>query len=82
MRSTLAAIANAEAVPAPATSTPLVGLGAGEAARRHLSQEDVLQIVRAEIAERMAVAAEYERLGRIDAADRLRAEAAALEHLL
>ncbi|HET7339264.1 MAG TPA: GatB/YqeY domain-containing protein [Candidatus Dormibacteraeota bacterium] len=82
LKSALAAIANAEAVPAPHSSVPRVGLGAGEAARRHLSEDDVLQIIRNEIAERRSAGTEYERLGRTDAAGRLRAEADALEHVL
>lgn len=82
LKSTLAAIANAEAVDAPVTSTPRLGLGAGEAPRRALSEDEAVQIIRAEIAERASAAKEYERLGQTEAAGRLRAQAAALEQLI
>lgn len=90
LRSALAAIDNAEAVDAPPARTaggsPIAGavqgLGAGEAPRRHLSDADIAEIVRAEVAQRQAAAAEYDRLGRGETSTRLRAEAAALvEHL-
>lgn len=89
LRSALAAIANAEAVPlseaaATPTSSPhfagaAAGLGAGEARRLNLSDEELAQIVQAEIDERLAAAADYERSGHADRADRLRGEAHALE---
>ena len=72
LRSALAAIENASAVPAgpppPAASGPhfagaAVGLGAGEAPRRHLTDGEAERIVRAERAEREAAAAGYERAG-------------------
>lgn len=88
LRSALAAIANAEAVPpdpagSPVASGPHVagavaGLAAAEAQRRRLSEADVEQIVRSEAAERLTAAEEYERGGRADRADRLRREAAVL----
>jgi uncharacterized protein YqeY len=59
-----------------------VGVGAGEVSRRELSTEDVLAVVRAEILERTAAAAEYERLGRSAHASRLKAEAAMLVSFL
>ncbi len=90
IRSAMSAIDNAEAVdasraPAPKGGTSAdirLGVGAGEAARRELSDQDVLEIVRAEVSERTAVAVEYERLGRVDEASRLRAEANTLASIL
>lgn len=55
-----------------------LGPGSAEVARRELSLRDVVGIVRAEIRDRTAGAVEYERLGRSEQADRLRAEAAVL----
>ncbi len=55
-----------------------LGVGAGEAARRELSTQDALEVVRTEVRERNAAAAEYERLGRAEEASRLNAEASAL----
>ncbi|HTF07809.1 MAG TPA: hypothetical protein VK659_06500, partial [Asanoa sp.] len=51
------------------------GLGATEVARRDLSAEEMLRIVLAEAADRRAAAAQYERLGQIDAAARMRSSA-------
>jgi uncharacterized protein YqeY len=88
LRSALAAIDNAGAVPpgpAPAAGTggqhvadAAAGLGAGEGQRRRLSEGDVDEIVRAEIAERQAAARDYEQRGHADRADRLRREACVL----
>jgi uncharacterized protein len=80
LRSTLGAIDNAGAVEGPDRYRPLLGAGAGEAVRRELSIEELRGIVRAEVADRTSAADEYERLGRPAEADRLRAEAAVLEH--
>ncbi len=82
LRSVVSAIANAEAVDGPNRSTPRLGVGSGEAARRELSERDVIEILRAEIGERVESADEYERLGRADLATRLRDEAAVLEPYL
>jgi uncharacterized protein len=85
LRSTLAAIDNAEAVDAGVTTRGLaieespVGAGTTEVQRRALTGEQVRDVVRAEVAERRAAAEEYERAGRTDRADRLRAEAAVLD---
>ena len=86
LRTTLAAIANAEAVAAPDAPTDggviagaRIGLGSGEAARRDLSDADVAAIVQAEIDERLAAAGEYAANGRDDEAERLRTEAGALQ---
>lgn len=77
LRSALGAVGNAEAV-APAEPgapfRPTLGVGAADVARRELSLEDVRAIVRAEIDDRFAAAAQYELHGRGDEATRLRAE--------
>jgi uncharacterized protein YqeY len=92
LRSALAAIDNAGAVPAGpapsavATSPHLagtaVGPGAGEVERRSLSEDEIEEITRAEVAERQAAAREYERAGHADRADRLRYEAGVLAGVL
>ncbi|MBB5791002.1 hypothetical protein [Jiangella mangrovi] len=91
LRTTLAAIDNAEAV-APAGPTGKatsehvagahVGLGAAEAERLLLTAGDVRAIIEEQVAERRAEADRYDALGRPDAADRLRREAAALDPYL
>jgi uncharacterized protein len=89
-RSAVSAIDNAEAVdlsnaPGPtggAIEDALLGVGAGEVARRELSAKDVVEIVRAEVREHAAAAAEYERLGRPEQASRFNAQATALESFL
>lgn len=88
LRTTLAAIANAEAVPtepgmAPHSSSRHVagaveGLGAAEAPRRILSEDELRAIVVEELTEREAAAARYRGLGHAERADRLIAEADAL----
>ena len=92
LRSALAAIDNAGAVPqvpAPAAGTgsphvagAVAGLGAGEAERRRFTEADVVAIVRAEVAEREAAARDYDRAGRADQAERLRREADVLTSVL
>ncbi|WP_245722153.1 hypothetical protein [Nocardia crassostreae] len=88
VRATLAAIDNAEAVDASdvtagAIETSAAGLGAAERPRKHLTEAEIDSIVRAEIAERLTVAAEYDGLnGGSDRAATLRAEAAALTTLI
>ncbi|PRX99106.1 GatB/YqeY domain-containing protein [Allonocardiopsis opalescens] len=92
LRSALAAIDNAEAVPADhpldaAASSEHVagaalGVGAADVARRRLTEEEVRSIVEKEARDRTAAAAEYERLGRTDAAERLRTEAEVLNRHL
>jgi len=85
LRSTLAAIENAEAVDRPATVDQQlaieripVGVGAAEVARRVLTEAQVEHIVRAEVAEREAAAREYDLAGRPDRAERLRDEVGVL----
>jgi len=85
VRSALAALGNAEAVPpdegapvrggGPHYAGSVGGLGAAEAQRRDLSQDEVGRIIRTEIAERVAAAQEYEIGGHGDRAARLRREA-------
>jgi len=86
-RTAIAAIDNAEAVPAPDTAPPATsahfagassGLGAAEAARRELSASELHGIVRDQISERTREADRYDALGQADAAGRLRRQAAAL----
>jgi uncharacterized protein YqeY len=93
LRSALAAIGNAGAVPAapaPAGGTSgsphfagsTAGPGTSEAERRILTEGDAVQVVQAEIAERMAAAQEYQRTQHTGRADRLRREAAVLQSVL
>ncbi|MCK8437545.1 hypothetical protein G3I77_32475 [Streptomyces sp. D2-8] len=89
LRSTLAALDNAEAVPladtaprAGALEASPVGAGATEAARRELSERDVLHVVRAEADERLAAADHLTTPAHADRAARLRAEAAVLLRFL
>ena len=86
LRSALAAIDNAEAVEARDLAAAVsdhiagavAGLGAGEVERRTLTMAEAATIVTAEATTRQVAAEEYERLGQIDGANRLRAEAAVL----
>jgi len=93
LRSTLAAIANAEALPVAETALsadglasssasapgPIagasIGVGATEAARRDLSDEDIRGIISAEQTERRAAATDLETHGAGDRAEQLRVEA-------
>lgn len=85
LRATLAALDNAEAVPVGeaelrgvALEQSPAGAGATEAARRELSERGVVDIVRAEAAERLDVAAKLTAPAHADRVARLRAEAAVL----
>lgn len=90
LRSAMAAIDNAESVGRAAdpktegahVAKVRLGVGSAETERRRLSPEDLAAVVRSEIDERRSAAQEYERLGRLDHAARLRAEAAALAPFL
>ncbi len=85
LRSGLAAIANAEAVdaaqPGPSASDEseiagsVLGLGAGDVARGDVGKAEVREILRTEVSDRLAAADQYERLGQLERAARLRAEA-------
>ncbi|HEY2670831.1 MAG TPA: hypothetical protein VGJ07_10695 [Rugosimonospora sp.] len=85
LRSTLAALDNAEAVDRPASVDERlaieqipVGVGAAEVERLVLTPEQVESIVRAEVAERETAAREYEVAGRPERAEQLRSEARVL----
>jgi uncharacterized protein len=88
LRTALSAIDNASAVPVESTPAPgtggphfagaVSGLCAAEAERHALTEPEVEQIVRAEVAERQAAAHDYDQAGRPDEAERLRREASVL----
>ena len=85
LRATLAAIDNAEAVASAdgvvrgqAIEQVALGVGATEVERRALTEPEVEEIVRAELAEREAAASEYDRAGRTERAEQLRSEARVL----
>jgi len=83
LRTTLAALANAEAPSAPERSSsapPIVGLVEHE--RLILTTEDHLRILRDQIALRAAAAREYDEIGRSDAAVTVREEIGVLERYL
>jgi uncharacterized protein YqeY len=60
----------------------VVGLGAAEVERRVLTVQEMEAIVRAELADREAAARDYERAGRTDHAEALRAQAMLLASYL
>jgi uncharacterized protein len=80
LRTTLADLDNAEAVPSADDQRSLaleetpVGVGVQEVARRDLSEADVARLVRAAIDERRAAAEVYEQAGEHERARRLRHE--------
>jgi uncharacterized protein len=84
LRSALAAIDNAEAVDATgaggasAIESSPVGIGVAEVERRALSDDDIARIVRSEVADREVAALDYDRAGRPERAQALRAEARVL----
>ena len=93
LRSALAALGNAEAVPVVVTSGPTtatheriagtaVGVGAAEVSRRVLSAEQQRAVVQAEVDERLIAADELDAGGQAERAVRLRAEAAVLTECL
>jgi uncharacterized protein YqeY len=89
LRSTLAALDNAEAAPAGeaelrglALEESPVGAGATEVARCELSEDGVRNIVRAEADDRLEAAAQLTAPAHADRAARLRAEAAVLLRFL
>lgn len=89
LRSTLAALDNAEAVPVGEAGTrgsaleqSPVGAGATEMVRRELSECGVVDIVRAEVAERLEAAEQLTAPVHADRVARLRAEAAVLLRFL
>ena len=92
LRSTLAALANAEAVGVgvvPARSVgsadvagAALGVGASEAVRRTLADRQVADLVLVEAIEREDAAGAYEAAGEQNRAGRLRAEAAVIRSFL
>jgi hypothetical protein len=89
LRTTIAAIDNAQAVPASApTPTPTVasahvagarsGAGSTEAARRQLGRSELRDILRGQVTEHAREADRYDALGQSEAAARLRRRARAL----
>ncbi|MFF8673633.1 hypothetical protein [Streptomyces sp. NPDC015242] len=89
LRSTLAALDNAEAVPlgedsprAGALEASPAGAGATEAARRELDEHEVVHLVRAEAGERLEAAARLTTPAHADRAARLRSEAEVLLRFL
>jgi uncharacterized protein len=88
LRSVLAAIANAEAVPMSTTSATVAqsqhvaggtaGLASAEAARRELTADETAGVVRDEILERETAARQYANAGHTDRAARLLCEAQAI----
>jgi len=89
LRTTLAALDNAEAVPLDETGThgPAIeqsptGAGTTEAPRRELSEHEMAGIVRTEADERLEAAARLTSPTHTARATRLRAEAEVLLHLL
>jgi uncharacterized protein len=78
LRSLLAALDNASAVPADATHVPVLGRS-GDVPRRVLSSVDCEGILTEELRSRSVAAEEYVRLGRDIEAARLRAEIAVVE---
>ncbi len=91
IRSALAAVANAEAVPVeprddPATAGQVaksaVGLGAAEVDRRELSEDDVRCILSAEVTAHLEAADHLRSVGQGGRADELQARVAALRPFL
>ncbi len=91
LRTAIAAIDNAQAVPAsvpsPTTASAHVagaasGAGSTEAPRRHLGRGEPHDILRAQIAEHAREADRYQMLGREETAERLRRQARTLNAYL
>ncbi|HYN65459.1 MAG TPA: hypothetical protein VES93_01140 [Ornithinibacter sp.] len=88
LRSALARVANAEAVPidttprAGALHEAPVGAGAADAPRRELTEADVRAVVEAEVAEHERSARHLADAGRPEDAARVTAEASVLRSLL
>ena len=83
LRTTLAALDNAEAVVVSDASARVSGaiagaqsgVGSTEVSRRVLSLAEMRAILETQVAERVSAAADYKRLGRDDESERLRQEA-------
>jgi uncharacterized protein len=87
LRTAIAAIDNAQAVPAAGLNPPAAsahvagarrGVGSTEAARRQLSSSELRDLLRDQIAEHAREADRYADLGQADAAQRLRRQARTL----
>jgi uncharacterized protein YqeY len=85
LRSALAALDNAEAVKTDdgtaggqAIEQVAIGAGATEVERRALTESEMTALIRHEVTEREHAAADYERAGHGERADRLRSEASVL----
>jgi hypothetical protein len=81
LRTTLAAISNAEAV-SDAGSRPATGTFANEVERRDLDEHAIVAVIAAERAELQASAAEYRGVGQSSEADELDARVAVLDRYL
>ena len=93
LRDALSAIANAEAQPdldetltrqrsEGAIAGAVTGLAASEVARRTLDDQDIRNILEAELAEFLAAVDQFEAQGAKDQVERLRADAAILRRYL
>jgi uncharacterized protein len=78
LRSVLAAMDNASAVPIDTVAVRVFGRN-GDVPRKDLSDTDCQSIISAEVSARALAADEYSRLGRDDVAAHLRAEQAVIE---
>ncbi|MGH3164569.1 MAG: hypothetical protein ACRDN0_01585 [Trebonia sp.] len=87
LRTAIAAIDNAEAVPVPDTGEPVTsahiagarsGPGSAEAARRRLTAGELHDILRGQIAEQTSEADRYDALGQSAAGERLRRQSRTL----
>jgi uncharacterized protein len=82
LRTTIAAIGNAEAVglaPDQASRTaPALGVGSTDVARRALTTDQLVEIIRTEARELDSAAVEYVRLGHLERARTLEMEVAVL----
>jgi uncharacterized protein len=92
IRRTLGAIDNAGSVDVNSNQDPptssrgiagsVQGLGPGDVPRREMDEGQIIDVVRAEVTSRKEAAQEYQDLGRVDEADRLRSEYNLLLRLL
>jgi len=90
LRTSLGAIDNAESVEVSRPSGvgdgsiagAVSGLGAGEAVRRNLSEDQIRAIVMAEVSDRKSAATHYQEMSQYEDAARLRAEITILRALL
>jgi uncharacterized protein YqeY len=81
LRSLLSALDNAGAVAVTKAHTPVFGLS-GDVPRRELTADEVEAVLVAEADERAAAAADYERRGLREGAERLQAELAIIARFL